>query len=175
MTLIDSLFTTFSNWLQDPFFYLFLVGISSVIIFSYFENKNEQKLQEYLNESDEAVYLSKVSVKHLQKIIGIRRDWFKSDVYFTPHSIFVFGGGRRFTLHAQYYFNTKSPPEKLVWLKSGFLAVDKMFWDKNDLNICYLAPRWPNAKCTTILKDVSMRKEIKSIQDKSVYNLAKGV
>ena len=164
MALIDSLFITFSNWLQDPFFYLIILGFLYVCIFSYLENKNEQKLQEYLSDNDEVIYLPKVSVKHLQKFIGIRRDWFKADVYFTLDSIFVFGGGGRFTLHSQYYFNTKSPPEKQVWLKNSFLPVDKIFWDKNDLHICYLAPHWPNAKCTTILKDVSRRKEIQSIQ-----------
>ena len=162
---MDSLFTRFITWLHDPFFYIVLLGIFYVIVFSRLEEKNETKLNAYLKNSDEVTFLPKVSVKHLQNLIGTRRGWFKADVYFTPHSIFVFGGSVKMTIHAQYYFDRTSPPEKLVWLKSNFIAIDKVFWDKNDLHICYVAPYWYKARCTTILKNVFEREETPSIQE----------
>jgi hypothetical protein len=153
------------NWFHDPFFYIVLLGICYVFVFSRFASKNEQELKAYLKNSDEVIFLPKVSVKHLQKFIGARRDWFKADAYFTPHSIFIFGGSIRFTLHAQYYFDRKSPPKKLVWLERSFLPIDKLFWEGDNLHICYVAPARHKARCTVILKNLKKRQEAVSIQN----------
>jgi hypothetical protein len=156
------------NWFHDPFFYIILLAIGYVLVFSHFQNKNEREMKAYLKNSDEVIFLPNVSVKHLLKFIGTRRDWFKADVYFTPHSIFVFGG-LKMIIHAQYYFDKNSPPKKLVWLKRSFLPIDKLFWEGDNLHICYVAPARHKARCTVILKNLKKRQEAVSIQNLFEY------